>query len=324
MAKTFDKELFYKAGMFLKERDFTKAKEEYYKLLDNPEYRDKALITIAKIMVRENDFDKARKLLEMVKPDIDNSNYYETYAFLEYNDYNFDKSNMYFDKCIDLNARVEEIIFNKAINEMTKGNKNLAIAMLESLGLNESFNIRVQFELIILYLYYEEYDKAKKLIDKINLKTLTREDFIKYRILNTYILYHTNELKQCNISRPNIVSPYHYNILTSDNDDILLDHISKHFGYEYDPESYFYNTIDKIKLLKEVREKLQNINPCFHESSTTYHLNMGEDIGIKNGSPTRSICVVKAINTDRIITMYPIILSKSFDKEGYNLKKGVR
>ena len=135
MANTFDKELFYKAGMFLKERDFTKAKEEYYKLLDNPEYRDKALITIAKIMVRENDFDKARKLLEMVKPDIDNSNYYETYAFLEYNDYNFDKSNMYYDKCIDLNARVEEIIFNKAINEIGSAFGSMNFSR------NESFSV---------------------------------------------------------------------------------------------------------------------------------------------------------------------------------------
>lgn len=324
MAITLDKELFYKAGMYLKERDFAKAKEEYFKLLDNPEYRDRALITIARIMIREDDFDKARKLLEMINPNTSNSDYFEAYAFLEYNDYNIDKSNIYFDKCIDLNARVEEIIFNKAINEMTKGNKNIAIAMLESLGVIESFNIRVQFELIILYIYYEEYDKAKKLIDRINLKTLTREDFIKYRILNTYILYHMNELKKCNTSSSSIISPYHFNILTNDNDDVLLYHITKHFGNEYNQNGYFYNTLDKIKLLEEVKERLKNINPCFHECSTIFHMNLDENIGVKNGIPTKSICVVKAINTDKIITMYPIKLSNSFDNEGYNLKKGVR
>lgn len=324
MAITFDKELFYKAGMFLKDRDFTKAKEEYFKLLDNPEYREKSLITIARIMIRENDFDKARKILKMINPNTYNSDYYETCAFLEYNDYNFDKSNIYFDKCIDLNARVEEIIFNKAINEMTKGNRNIAIAMLESLGLDESFDIRVQFELIILYLYYEEYDKAKRLIDKINPRILEREQFLKYRILNTYILYHINQLKEYKNMDLSIVSPYHYSVLTSDNDDVLLEHISKHFGYEYDQESYFYNTIDKIKFLEDVKEKIQCINPCFHESSTTYHLNMDDNVGIKNGTPTKSICVVKAINTEKIITVYPIILSDSFDNEGYNIKRGVR
>lgn len=320
MKADLEKLIFYKAGEYMKHRNFSKAKDEYYKILESKEYNEIAALNIARVLIRENDFKTAREFLDIKNPS-DIEQHCELMGLLEANEYNFYKSNKQFDKCINLNSRSQEIIYNKAINHILLGNKELSICMLESLKFDKNYYVKSILSLITLYIYYKEYDKALTVLNEINIYELDRENLTRYRILYTYVLYHLDKLNNCDSNTLGKINSYHYSILTSQNDDLLINHITKHFGYENDQKSFIYNTIDKQNLIKITRDKIKMLNPGIHECATTYYIKHNEIIGINNGIPTNTLCAVVVPNTDKIITLYPILLSNDYDQEGYSLKK---
>lgn len=63
------------------------------------------------------------------------------------------------------------------------------------------------------------------------------------------------------------------------------------------------------------------MNSNHFEVSDMYRFRLDTPIGFKGDDITSDLCVVTMIGTKDILTMYPVLLSDEFDKEGMSESK---
>lgn len=63
------------------------------------------------------------------------------------------------------------------------------------------------------------------------------------------------------------------------------------------------------------------MNPNHFEVSDMYRFRLDTPIGFKGDEITSDLCVVTMIGTKDILTIYPVLLSDEFDKEGMSFSK---
>lgn len=104
----------------------------------------------------------------------------------------------------------------------------------------------------------------------------------------------------------------------------LLKHLSKHFDQtQKDNNGCFLESLDLKKLLQDAREKITTINGNHFEITDMYRFRLDEPIGFKHNELTNDLCVVTMIGTQDIVTMYPVLLSSEFDREGFSQDKAI-
>lgn len=63
------------------------------------------------------------------------------------------------------------------------------------------------------------------------------------------------------------------------------------------------------------------MNANHFEISDNYRFRLNSPIGFKGDYITHDLCVVTLLGTKDVITMYPVLLSDEFDKEGVSKSK---
>ena len=63
------------------------------------------------------------------------------------------------------------------------------------------------------------------------------------------------------------------------------------------------------------------MNANHFELSDMYRFKLDHPIGFVGDDITSDLCVVTLIGTKNIVTMYPVLLSNQFDKEGMSFSK---
>lgn len=307
------REAFFRGNDCWNINDYAGARYWYEIAFNSPEYRDKSLARLIQLNFREGKYSEARSILN---ENLDNSSYYFKflYGLLENIENNFEASKKWYSECM-----IDPQMQNKALLSLTKlyvqtADYEIAEKMFETLQYNQVFYIQATYGLICMYILTKEYDKAYNLLMSIDKNKLTSKLLIHYRSLYTNLLYFLGRLK--NINDPDIVK-YSAQLLLNNSDSLVLSHISKHLNQDQKMSSgCFFEDINLQKLLDDVKKQIAIMNPNHFELSDMYRFRLDTPIGFKGNEITNDICVTTSIGSKRIVTMFPVLLSNEFDKEG--------
>lgn len=117
---------------------------------------------------------------------------------------------------------------------------------------------------------------------------------------------------------------YSFYRLFNDDEKTLLEHINRHKEIASNRVGgYFFKDIHLKSLLEEAKEKIPLLNSNYSRNSNTYLLSMGRSIGYLDDVEVSNIRLVSMLNTDCILTMYPISLSDKYDQEGFSTNSDI-
>ena len=315
-----EKDAYFKGIEFWNNNDYRNARyyfEMAYKY--NGELNDLSLSKLIQIDLREGKYAKVRNLLKNNQSDIIEFN--QVYGLLENIENNFEKSKTYYSQCM-----IDPDMQNKSLLAIAKlyiqtGDNEVARKMLETLQLNRKFYIQSTIGLVCLNILEENYRDAYRYLKSINSDCLTSKLLQHYQILEMYLLRNLGKLKKSD-NNFDPIKDYMIYRLFDDSEDLLLKHISKHMNQrDKDTNGCFFKYTDLKKLLIDAREKIENMNSNHFEVSDMYRFRLDTPIGFKGEEETSDLCVVTMIGTKDILTMYPVLLSDEFDKEGMSESK---
>lgn len=314
------REAYYNGLDSLRNQDNVKARYWFEMAYKNPKFKDSSLSKLMQINLREGKYAKVRKMLED-NHENNSIKLKQVYGLLENIENNFEASKQYYSQCM-----VDPDMQNKSLLAIAKlyiqtGDNEVARKMLETLQLNKKFNVQSIISLICLNILEQNYTDAYKLLKTIDQYQLTPKLNQHYKILNIYLLYFLGKL---NMSQNNFdpVREYMAYRLFDSSDETLIRHIQRHNNQrEKATNGCFFKHMNFKKLLYDVRNQMEIMNPNHFELSDMYRFRLDTPIGFKGEEITSDICVSTMIGTKDIITMYPVLLSDQFDKEGMSTSK---
>ncbi len=285
----------------------------------NGKYCDLSLSKLIQIDLKRGNYAKARNLLRENQSSA--IEFKQVYGLLENIENNFEKSKTYYSQCMVVPEMQNKSLLAIAKLYIQTGDDEVARKMLETLQLNERFYIQSTISLVCLNILEKNYKDAYKYLKSIDSQQLTPKLLQHYRMLEMYLLCNLGKLKKSD-NHFDPVRDYMIYRLFDDSDDLLLDHVSNHMNQnERLTNGCFFKYVDLKKLLIDAREKIENMNSNHFEVSDMYRFRLDTPIGFKGDEITRDLCVVTMIGTKDILTMYPVLLSDEFDKEGMSGSK---
>jgi len=186
----------------------------------------------------------------------------------------------------------------------------------ETFLFNERFRLKSIFEIVCLCILEGDYKYAYKLLQDIDVSKLDYKGSSNYFTLLAYLKVLMGTFSKSDIPDKH-KDIYRLNLLMADDDQLLLDHITKHLYQGDSLESSFFKYTDLKKILAEVREQLIKYNPVRDSFCDIYTVHLDSPVGFNGEIITSDVKVVTYLNSDCIITMYPVILSSEFNKEGF-------
>lgn len=314
------RQAFYNGQECWRNNDYVNARYWYEIAMQHEEYREQSVSKLIQIEIREGKYAKARQMLNANK-DLNSVALKQVYGLLENIENNFEASRRYYSECM-----VDPSMQHKSLLAIAKlyiqtGDNQVARKMLETLQLNDNFNVQSTMGLICLEIFEEDYDNAYRLMKTLNPKTLTPKLYQHYRIFDMFLKSKLGMLREPKSSiDPN--RDYMLYRLYDNSDKTLLNHIGRHLNQNLrQSNGCFFKYIDLEKLLMDARDKISNMNSNHFEVSDMYRFRLDTPIGFKGDDITSDICVVTMIGSKDIITMYPVTLSEQFDIEGMSTSK---
>ena len=317
MSKIY-KSAYYKGIYYLNNKNYTLAREQFEIARKSPRFQENSLYYLIRIDLKEGKFASAREIL--TKNQSKALCFKEAYGALETCENNFIASRKSYRKCLVEKKHREYISLALSRVYLQLGEHQTALQILEYLQENENFNLQATYALIYLYIRIKNYDQAAATLRSIDTKNFDVDQLYSHNLLDMYIKHYSG----IHISNTDIApnQGYIYKRLTEDNEDILIDHITKHKNQELrDSEGCFFADLDLSKLILTAKEHIENLNPNYFSASDVYRFHLDHPIGYKGKNLTNDLCVVTFMGIKNIVTMFPVSLSSSFDKEGYSTKK---
>lgn len=296
--------------------DYVNARYWFEISMNDPNFRDDSLSKLIQIEIREGKYSTARQLLNQNKG-INSVKLKQVYGLLENIENNFEQSKKYYSQCMVDPTMQYKSLLALAKLYMQIGDYEVTRKMLETLRLKPNFYIQATFSLAALNILEYDFFEVRNLANEIDVSKLTPKLMQHYRILDSYSKYFLGQLKQSD----NTFDPtrdYMIYRLFDHSESTLLSHIGKHCNQqERATKGCFFQDTDLRKLVKDARSMIEDMNGNHFELSDIYKFKLDRPIGYKGDLITNDLCVVTVIGTKDIITMYPVLLSDEFDKEGF-------
>lgn len=282
---------------------------------------DKTLINLIESKISIGKYSEVREILKSGKDSIMLKYYL---AILECIENNFEQSKKYYDECL-----LEPILQHKSFLALANlqiqfGNYDVAQKMFETLRFVPRYYNIATFDLIYLFILKGDYLEAQKLIKEIDVTKLSIETAKYYNILNICIGYYLNDIK---LDYGKLCQDRNYTIhrLFDNDDSRLIKHVEKHYHpTEGKNDGYFFKNINIEKLINESKDIIGHLNANHFQNSDIYKFKLDRSIGYVDGIETSDLCVITMLGTQKILTMYPIILSDEFDKEGMSTSEKLK
>lgn len=286
--------------------DSEKARGSLEKLMSDPNYKNKALLTLATIELRDGRYVKARELLE-------GRTTYELklkLGLLEEIEFNYEASKACYSECLDSKKMYTNSLLALAKLYVQTGDYESAKKLFEDLLNYEDYYIDAIYGLIIMNIVNKNYDEALNFFREIDDSKIIGGALSDYHTLRMYLFYFMGE--QIKLDYDN----YRLTRLFNNDDGELLKHVEKHKEQkDRYTKGCFFDNLDLEELLDSVSDKIADMNANHFGLVDMYRFKMDRAIGLKGDSKTNDICVVTVLGTERILTMYPVDLSKKFNKE---------
>ena len=317
-----DYENLYQKAIELYNNEPKESRQYLERCLDSEEYKQKVLIQLIRLYLKENKLDKARKLLREKKLDTEKTILAtkQIQTQLDMMEYNYDtcKKDLY-----DLFTNSEYYkyaTFHLARLYSNLGDLSLARKMYETLMFLENPDEENMLQQVYIDIILKDYNKAYETIKKIDEKNLNHMYRGNLFVIRTYV-----ENKLGIFNKKLVLDPANnYGTYTAlyDDEQAVINHINRHLANkEKDNDGCFFKYTDVKRLLNEARDRIEYMNPSYRRYSSTYRFKLDDPIGFSSGGLTNDLCVITMIGTKKIVTMYPVKLSDEFNKEGYLTKK---
>lgn len=314
-----DNELYLKGLNYFKNNDFINARHWLTRAYLETDEKELSLIKLLNIDLKEGKYNKVRNLLQEQGPNL-TIEIKQIYGLLESIENNFESSKKYYSECMQVPSMQNKSLLALAKLYIQMGDYEIARNMLKTLQLNKNFYVQSTFNLVCLNILEHNYKEGKSLLENIDEQKLPPKLGKHYYILNEYLDYFLGQ-------KVDLEKDTYYLIGTLDrpNDKLLIKHIKRHFkqSNRYG-NGCFLPDIDLEKLIALARDRISNMNANHFELSDMYRFRLDEVIGYKEDETTKDLCVVTRLGTKNIVTMYPVTLSREFDKEGMIFSEELR
>lgn len=290
--------------------NFVTAISYFEKSKNNPEYKEKSLYYLCLCYIKLGNYLLARQMLE-------NSQYFKgkdiIYGLIENIEYNFEKSREYYAKCISDPNDAQKALLGLAKLYVQMGEYDVAKKIYETLKLIPEMKIQAIYGLSVIYIMMQEYEKSEAILKEIKKEKLTNKLQLHYDIIDLTIKYYLGTL-EIN-KRAKDLNPVF--ALINPSDERVLKHVKKHCNQSLkDSYGCFFSDIDLKSMISMAKQRIESMNPNHFEISDMYRFTLDFPIGYKGENITHDLCVATVIGQKNIITMYPVLLSDDFNKEG--------
>ncbi len=308
-------ESFNEGKDYFSQNDFYNAEECFKKAALNDKMQISAYFRLIELYIKISNYLKARETLSKITLDSRSSYLNFLIGNIESKEYNFNASlNAYSKALSDTNYQLNNML-HIARAYFNLGKIDMALKIFETLQLETETKIEASFNLINIFILLRDYNYAYKLLQKINITKLNSQDLKRYKpdIIAKYLKF-----KLGLISTLKDDDRYILKRLIIDDDEELIKHISLHIeNADNKAFAYFFKYTNLNSLINDVREKIANMNYTSTEVlNKIYLFPLDSIIGYNNQELTKDLCVITTPE-DKIITMYPIYLSKDYNIEGY-------
>lgn len=307
------KEAFNNGYACFSKKDYKNARYWYNISSRDSMYRNLSLAMLIQMDIKEGNYVQARDILESC--DTKDPLLKRTYGLLERVEFNFEQSRKYYSECMKEPKYQYEAFFALAKLHVQMGDYDIGKKMFQTLQLKPKYYFRATLELIYIFVLQRKFYEAEQCLMTINTFSLSSQELKAYILVDAHLKYYLGQLKSTDKNQ--FSSNYRINYLYYHNDANLLNHIERHKNLNR-PKAItcFYPNVDLAKLLREVRCMIENMNGSHFEYSDIYKFRWNSPIGLSNGVDVNDLCVITILGTKDIFTMYPIILSKDYNKEG--------
>lgn len=304
------KNAFFNGERNYKAKNYVNAKYWYKQSIEHSKYRNESFYKLFLIEIRQGRFDNARELLFKYSY-LDYPILNKCYAILENVENNFNKSIEHYKIYERYATNKIEAKLGIANNLYQMGEYDCAFKSLEKF---DDLNISIlMLNKAIMFYYKNNYYEALKCMNQIDTSKLGTYDFKTYKDLNTLIKFYLGKLKKEDISSSN----YFYSRLFDQDNSLLLKHISEHINEKEEySNGIFIKDININELFDVARKRIEFLNGTHYSVTDVYKFSLDKNVGYKSGDLTKDICVLTYLGTKDIVTIYPIINSEEYDKEG--------
>ena len=317
---------YQQAVRYFELKDYENARFYFNIAKESIAYRAISLNALILIEIYVTNYQKARNMLEEYKDEL-YFEYASTYANLEKVEFNLAKSLDIFLDSFSSSENPNKKLGYLADIYIELGEYERARKVLETIKIKPEYIVSANIKIILLNIIEGDYLNAYKLFQKINPNDMNSYFYNK---LKAVIAYHQGSLMDIKDDL-NLYLYYVQRLLSNDDLDLINHIMERHVKRsEETDKSYFLNNIDLKKLITNVRSQIKKLNPSFDKTAFVYNLRFPKQIGYSNDLLTNDIKVVTALGTNKIITMYPIILSDKYNQEGLRenkelkLKRGIK
>lgn len=277
---------------------------------NNPKYKEKSLYYLCSCYIKLGNYLLARQMLE-------NSQYFKgkdiIYGLIENIEYNFEKSREYYAKGISDPDNAKKALLGLAKLYVQMGEYEVAKKIYETLKLIPEMRNQAIYGLSIIYIIVQEYEKSAAILQEIKKEELTSKLQLHYDVMDLTIKHYLGTLK-INKRIENLNPVF---ALVDPSDQRVLNHVQKHCNQSLkDSYGCFFPDIDLKSIISVAKQIINSMNPNHFEMSDMYRFKLDNPIGYKGDIITYDLCVSTVLGTKNIISMYPVLLSGDFDKEG--------
>lgn len=316
------KQAFENGNYYFDRKNYVFARYYFGMSVQCNKYRVESLYKLILIEIKDGNFLMARQMLE--ENLLNNTKLVLLYGLLEKIENNFGQSMMYYKECMKEPDMKDLGILSIAKLNVQTGDYIVAKNMFEDVRNNKDFFVQSTLGLVYLNMLNYNYVEANRIMKEIDVFKLSSDLRRQYKVIDYYIKYFLGELKldDCDID---FRETYMIRRLFEDSEELLIEHIKRHANQiKRDTNGCFFEDIDLESLLSLARSKMEKVNANYFEFSDMYRFKLDFPIGYKGQNVTNDICVTTIIGTKDIITMYPIILSSEFDKEGFGTSEELK
>ncbi len=287
--------------------------------LDDVKFRTQAVDYLVDLYIKMGNYKQAREILKKYGEE---SNLL-SWAKIEIVENNYQASKTYYEQISDKEEK-QNVKFALARIEFQLGRYKQGREILESLRYDSKYTVQSIFEECYSYMMDQNYEKGYMILKSMRTNNFKSDQAEDYKSMEFYFSYYLGKMSKQEIE-DNLNQGYWIFRLLCDSDTALLKHISYHTEGEKNAGlNPFINMLDLKTLLEEVRKRTSDLNPNHLYLMDQYRFKMDRPIGYVDGIPTNDICVSNILGTDRILTMYPVLLSDEFDREGNSTSERLR
>lgn len=294
-------------------KDNTTARLWYATALEDKNSRNIALRKLIELERKMGDYKTAREYASMLSEYKDTEcNYY--FGKLEQTECNLINALEYYSKALATSINPLIVLCLIANVYVQLGEFTIARHMFETMAYSSSnyYKDLGFLELINLDILEGDYNHGLKLCEQVDyINNKQYKDSLK--TIYILLMHHLGRIDELN--KKIFGSVYTYNRLIAQSEETLNCHVKKHIKASNLNEVSFYSMdiINKIINTMDIIES--RVNPIYKKGGLIYKYSTDYKIGEYRKTPLDTIAIVTT-QDNIIMTMYPILISSEFDREG--------